>query len=111
MHSFPFLGFMCLPSDEAAGNMGILDQIMGLKWVQDYIVYFGGDPNRVTIFGQSAGGASVSHLMLSPLSQVEILKIFTFKIITNSCFWRENSCFRFSFLENGGSAMITTYHS
>ena len=61
---------MCLPSDEAAGNMGMMDMIMGLQWVQDYIAHFGGDPNRVTIFGQSAGGASVSHLMLSPLAHV-----------------------------------------
>ena len=41
----------------------MMDMIMGLQWVQDYIAHFGGDPNRVTIFGQSAGGASVSHLM------------------------------------------------
>ena len=67
---------MCLPSDEAAGNMGMMDMIMGLQWVQDYIAHFGGDPNRVTIFGQSAGGASVSHLMLSPLAQVCIVSGF-----------------------------------
>ena len=74
--SLIFLGFMCLPSDEAAGNMGMMDMIMGLQWVQDYIAHFGGDPNRVTIFGQSAGGASVSHLMLSPLAQVCIVSGF-----------------------------------
>ena len=64
------LGFMCLPSDEASGNMGILDQIMALKWIQNHITSFGGDPNRVTIFGQSAGAASASHIMLSPLAEV-----------------------------------------
>lgn len=64
---------MCLPDDEAAGNMGLLDSLLALRWVQDNIVHFGGDPNRVTIFGQSAGAASVTHLMLSPLSSVSTL--------------------------------------
>lgn len=65
-----FAGFMCLPDDEAAGNMGLLDSLLALRWVQDNIVHFGGDPDRVTIFGQSAGAASVTHLLLSPLSTV-----------------------------------------
>ena len=65
-------GFMCLPDDRAAGNMGLLDSVLGLQWVQDNVAHFGGDPERVTIFGQSAGGASVTHLMLSPLVKVYI---------------------------------------
>ena len=56
-----------MESDEAAGNMGLLDQVRALEWVQKYIGYFGGDPGAVTIFGQSAGGSSVHHLVLSPL--------------------------------------------
>jgi para-nitrobenzyl esterase len=47
-------------------NLGFLDQVAALRWVQENIRYFGGDPGRVTIFGQSAGGASVSQLIAMP---------------------------------------------
>ena len=59
---------MCLDTEESAGNMGLLDQVMALRWVQKYIKSFGGNNNDVTIFGQSAGSASVNHLILSPLT-------------------------------------------
>lgn len=61
-----------MPTDEAAGNMGMLDMVQALKWVQTHIHKFGGDPNRVTIFGESAGSASIGHLVLSPLTDVRI---------------------------------------
>jgi carboxylesterase type B len=60
------LGFLSLGTDEAPGNAGIFDQIEGLRWTRQFIKYFGGDPNSVTLIGESAGGVSVALLMLAP---------------------------------------------
>uniref|UniRef100_A0A5F8G7H5 Carboxylic ester hydrolase n=1 Tax=Monodelphis domestica TaxID=13616 RepID=A0A5F8G7H5_MONDO len=62
-------GFYSTGDEHARGNWGYLDQVAALQWVQDNIANFGGDPSSVTIFGESAGGVSVSALVLSPLAK------------------------------------------
>ncbi|XP_024885561.1 esterase B1-like [Temnothorax curvispinosus] len=63
------LGFLNLNNKVATGNQGLKDIIMALQWVQKNISKFGGDPENVTIFGESAGGALVHCLTLSPLAK------------------------------------------
>jgi len=66
------LGFLALPAlaaespDHSTGNLGILDQQAALRWVRADIAAYGGDPNRVTIYGESAGGMSVCTQLVSP---------------------------------------------
>jgi para-nitrobenzyl esterase len=69
------LGFLAHPElsaeseNHVSGNYGLLDMIAGLQWVQRNIAAFGGDPDKVTIFGESAGGIAVSMLCASPLAK------------------------------------------
>ncbi|XP_063590806.1 cholinesterase 2-like [Penaeus indicus] len=63
------MGFLSTEDEVIPGNFGLKDQTLALRWVQDNIHNFGGDANRVTIFGESAGGASVHYHILSPKSK------------------------------------------
>jgi Carboxylesterase type B len=83
------LGFLAHPELDAespnnsSGNYGILDQIAALQWVQRNIGAFGGDPSRVTIFGQSAGGESVLIHLVSPQSR----GLFQQALVESGPFW------------------------
>jgi len=59
-------GFMPTSTDGTGGMNGILDQVQALEWVQQYISFFGGDKNRITIFGESAGAMSIASLSVIP---------------------------------------------
>jgi len=72
MNEFGFMAHPVLSAESergVSGNYGILDHVVALEWVRDNIRGFGGDPGNVTIFGESAGGASIYSLMATPLAK------------------------------------------
>jgi carboxylesterase type B len=68
-----FAGFLSLPDAGIPGNNGLKDQVMALRWIQQNIQQFGGDPGNITIFGVNAGAASVQYHLMSPMSDGEEL--------------------------------------
>ncbi|CAN7938466.1 unnamed protein product, partial [Ixodes hexagonus] len=62
-------GFLCLNNEDAPGNMGLYDQVVALRWVKENIQFFGGDPDKITLMGTSAGSLAVGVHVLSPLSR------------------------------------------
>lgn len=64
----PF-GFLSTEDEVIPGNMGLKDQSLALRWVSDNIIYFGGNPDKVTLIGISTGGASVHYHYLTPMSR------------------------------------------
>ena len=62
-------GFLSLGNEDVPGNMGMRDQNMALRWVNQNIANFGGNPQQITIFGESAGALSVAYQVISPLSK------------------------------------------
>lgn len=63
------LGFLSTNDANAPGNFGFKDQVEALRWIKTNIESYGGDANQITIFGASAGGASVHMHMMSPLAK------------------------------------------
>lgn len=61
------LGFLSTNSKEIPGNAGLMDSLQAIQFIKENVKYFGGDPNKITIFGQSSGAAMVSTLVLSPI--------------------------------------------
>ena len=84
-----FTGFLSTEDDVMHGNYGMKDQVATLRWVQQNIAAFGGNPKDVTIAGCSAGGASVWLHMVSPMSRgkysildIPVVRKYTFKYNT-----------------------------
>ncbi len=63
------LGFLPVPFDHSSVNWGISDLVASLKWIQKHISAFGGDPDSITLFGESAGGGNIATLMLTPTAK------------------------------------------
>ena len=77
-------GYAYTGDDVIPGNAALFDQLMALTFIQENIAAFGGDPSKVTISGESAGGASVGLLMMSPLAAGNYTHLIVSSSITKS---------------------------
>jgi bile salt-stimulated lipase len=77
------LGFLNTGDGVVRGNMGLKDQNLALQWVKKNIKAFGGNPAKVTIFGESAGSSSTSFHILSPKSKGSTIPVYTNNCVTN----------------------------
>ncbi|TMS33352.1 hypothetical protein L596_001106 [Steinernema carpocapsae] len=97
-----FLGFLSTDDEVCRGNFGLYDQTLALKWVKDNIGQFGGNSENITLCGQSAGGASVDLLSLSPVSRDLFQKVIPMggnamcNFATNTAEHVRNECLRFA---------------
>jgi len=64
-----YVGFLSAGVQELPGNAGLFDMALALEWIKDYIKFFGGAPNKITIFGQGTGASSAILLSLSHITQ------------------------------------------
>ncbi|VDI12546.1 cholinesterase [Mytilus galloprovincialis] len=78
------LGFLYLNDNEAPGNMGLLDQYLAIKWIYDNIKRFGGSRRKITLFGQSAGAASINYHTLSSFTRPYFQKAIIMSGAANS---------------------------
>lgn len=76
-------GFLSTGDQSGKGNYGLLDQIQALRWLKENIGHFGGDPERITIFGSGAGAACVNLLILSHHSEGNVA-------VALAC-WKDNN--------------------
>jgi len=102
-------GFLAHPELDAespnhvSGNYGLLDQQAALRWVKTNIAAFGGDPNLITIFGQSAGGTDVGYAMASPLAK----DLFRRGIIESGFVFSPTPTRSLATAEEGGKKLVT----
>ena len=113
------MGFLCLPQlqEEAGhtGNYGLYDQMTALQWVKHNIAAFGGDPENITIMGQSAGAMSVQMLCLSPLTE----GLFQKAIMSSGCGLstgmtstaEKNGAFWLTVMERSGCATLEEFRA
>lgn len=73
-------GFLSTGDSNIPGNAGLKDQVLALRWIKNNIRNFGGDPERITLCGQSAGAASIAYLLQAPQTAGLIISILLFVV-------------------------------